>query len=264
MRICPNCGFERRPIDEGIIPETECPKCGVIYSKVEKSASVTEIAKQGPLSKILNYQKYIVKKDYLEENFNVLNPQGINVLYAKLKSSKLRENICLYVDEDMRSEFLLIKPKDAEAFDVVDSATHKKLGALRKKRFLGLTLIEWILTDRHDCKIGNINEDKMALILKGRTAFNLVMEGSKVCSFQCDINPYIAKITVDLLDDTHVLFDKRLAIAAAILLCEIEETHNGHSSLSTGSSDINWGNSSGDSGSFGGGDSGGGGAGGDY
>lgn len=33
--ICPKCGYERQPKDDEykIIPETECPKCGIIYDK---------------------------------------------------------------------------------------------------------------------------------------------------------------------------------------------------------------------------------------
>jgi len=34
MTICPNCGYERQPRDHGFIPETECPRCGIIYDKV--------------------------------------------------------------------------------------------------------------------------------------------------------------------------------------------------------------------------------------
>ena len=33
MTKCLNCGYERQPKDEGIIPPTECPKCGIIYDK---------------------------------------------------------------------------------------------------------------------------------------------------------------------------------------------------------------------------------------
>ena len=33
MTVCLNCGYERQPKDEGIIPPTECPKCGIIYDK---------------------------------------------------------------------------------------------------------------------------------------------------------------------------------------------------------------------------------------
>ena len=33
MTECLNCGYERQAKDEGIVPPTECPKCGIIYDK---------------------------------------------------------------------------------------------------------------------------------------------------------------------------------------------------------------------------------------
>lgn len=41
MKICPNCGYQRRPIDDryGIISAGECPKCRVIYRKMETQAA---------------------------------------------------------------------------------------------------------------------------------------------------------------------------------------------------------------------------------
>lgn len=39
---CPECGYERRRIDDlhGIVPSTECPRCGVIYNKVKSPFKV--------------------------------------------------------------------------------------------------------------------------------------------------------------------------------------------------------------------------------
>jgi len=37
MKTCPSCGYERQQKDEGIIPATECPKCGIIYEKAINS-----------------------------------------------------------------------------------------------------------------------------------------------------------------------------------------------------------------------------------
>ena len=41
MKTCPNCGYQRRPIDDryGIISAGECPKCRVIYPKMETPAA---------------------------------------------------------------------------------------------------------------------------------------------------------------------------------------------------------------------------------
>jgi hypothetical protein len=44
MKKCHNCGYERQFSDDryGIIPSTECPKCRVIYKKVEKAAKIKQ------------------------------------------------------------------------------------------------------------------------------------------------------------------------------------------------------------------------------
>ena len=31
--VCPKCGYERQPKDEGFVLRSECPKCGVVYAK---------------------------------------------------------------------------------------------------------------------------------------------------------------------------------------------------------------------------------------
>ncbi len=34
-KVCPNCGYERQPRDDEFTPISECPKCGIIYSKAK-------------------------------------------------------------------------------------------------------------------------------------------------------------------------------------------------------------------------------------
>lgn len=36
-KICPNCGYIRQPKDDEFFSATDCPKCGVIYTKAEAS-----------------------------------------------------------------------------------------------------------------------------------------------------------------------------------------------------------------------------------
>lgn len=35
-KVCPKCGYKREPRD--LAPETECPRCGVLYLKAERSS----------------------------------------------------------------------------------------------------------------------------------------------------------------------------------------------------------------------------------
>jgi hypothetical protein len=43
-----------------------------------------------------------------------------------------------------------------------------------------------------------------------------------VLTFQQNFNPFLAKIDLDFSSDVNGLLDRRLGIAAAILLCAIE------------------------------------------
>lgn len=35
VQVCPSCGYERQPKDDEFTPQSECPKCGMIYAKAE-------------------------------------------------------------------------------------------------------------------------------------------------------------------------------------------------------------------------------------
>jgi hypothetical protein len=41
MKECLNCGYVRQPKDDefGIVPPTECPRCGIIYDKITDSGN---------------------------------------------------------------------------------------------------------------------------------------------------------------------------------------------------------------------------------
>lgn len=36
-KICTRCGYKRRESDDSVVPETECPKCRIVYQKFESS-----------------------------------------------------------------------------------------------------------------------------------------------------------------------------------------------------------------------------------
>jgi predicted Zn finger-like uncharacterized protein len=41
-KICPNCGYKRQPKDDEFFSATDCPKCGVIYTKAEASVQKSQ------------------------------------------------------------------------------------------------------------------------------------------------------------------------------------------------------------------------------
>ena len=88
---------------------------------------------------------------------------------------------------------------------------------------------EWAIMDANDVEIGLLEEDSMLLALIRRFLFSLIPQTYKgkignthVCTFTRNFNPFVSKITIDFSPDTGKLLDRRLGLAASVLLCAIE------------------------------------------
>ena len=167
--------------------------------------------------------------------FHVYDPAGQVVLFANMKAFKLKEDIRLYTGEDMQSEVLLIKARRvldvSSEYDVTDSQTGQRVGVLKRKGLKSLVRDEWIVMDTMDQQIGTIREDSttMALIRRFIPFANLIpqrydgeIRGTPVCTFKQNANPFVGKILLDFSADVSRLLDRRLGLAAAVLLCAIE------------------------------------------
>jgi uncharacterized protein YxjI len=165
--------------------------------------------------------------------FHIYDPDGNVAFYSKMKAFKLKEDIRLYTGEDMQTELLSIQARQildfSAAYDVVDSATGTKVGALKRKGLKSIIKDEWIFMDAQDNEIGLIQEDSMLLALIRRFLSNLIPQrytgqigGREVCTFRQNFNPFVVKVTLDFSPDTEGALDRRLGIAAAVLLCAIE------------------------------------------
>lgn len=167
--------------------------------------------------------------------FHVYDPAGQVVLFASMKAFKLKEDIRLYANEDMHAELLLIQARrvlDISAeYDVTDSQTGAKIGVLKRKGLKSMVRDEWIVMDPMDQQIGAIREDStaMALIRRFIPFANLIpqqydgeIRGTPVCTFKQNFNPFVMKISLDFSADVNRLLDRRLGLAAAVLLCAIE------------------------------------------
>lgn len=117
----------------------------------------------------------------------------------------------------------------AGTYDVFDPATNTKVGALKRKGLKSILKDEWIVMDVEDRDIGYIKEDNAFLALIRRFMTNLIpqtyygeLNGQQVCLFKQNFNPFVMKINLDFSMDKGGLLDRRLGIAAAVLLCAIE------------------------------------------
>jgi len=192
------------------------------------------------MNNAFTHESYLVRKKILTlvgAKFHIYDPTGNLVFFSKMKAFKLKEDIRLFTDENMQTELLSIKARNildiAATYDVMDPESGEKVGALRRKGLKSMLKDEWIFMDANDNEIGLIKEDSIFLALVRRFLTNLIPQtylgdigGSQVCKFKQNFNPFVTKITLDFsLDKEHQL-DRRLGIAAAVLLCAIEGKQN--------------------------------------
>lgn len=182
-----------------------------------------------------NHNQYIIRKkvfSVLGAKFHIYDSAEELVLYSQLKAFKLKEDIVLYTDESMDKELIRIKARSivdfSATYDVHDTETGEHIGALRRKGLKSILKDEWIILDSHDMEIGKIKEDSTAMALLRRfiniipQKYNVEMNGMTLSSFHQNFNPFVTKITADFSDDSKGLLDRRLGLAAGILLCAIE------------------------------------------
>ncbi len=187
-----------------------------------------------------NQRKYQIRKRVLSlvgATLQIFDADGQEILFSKMKAFKLKEDIRLYSGEDMQDEYLTIHARSiidfSATYDVFDAKTSEKIGAFRKKGLKSVLKDEWVILDNNDVEIGLIKEDNLALALLRRFLTNLVpqsyhveVSGRNVGTFKQNFNPFVVKLNLDFSVDNDHLLDRRLGIAAGILLCAIEGKQN--------------------------------------
>ena len=99
-----------------------------------------------------SHNKYLIRRKVfkvLGAAFHIYDPEGRLAFYSRMKAFKLKEDIRLYTDESMQTEVLTIKARQiidfSAAYDVVDSLTGEKAGALKRKGMKSIFKDEWII-----------------------------------------------------------------------------------------------------------------------
>lgn len=170
------------------------------------------------------------------QSFHVYDTDDQVCFFAKLKAFKLKEDIRIYADTSQQKELLRIQARSiidfGTTYDIVDSSQDLKLGALRRKGLKSLFRDSWIILDTNDEEIGTLKEDGGALALLRRfgnlgnllmpQTFNAEVNGQQVASFRQRRNPFIAKLDLDFSMDYQQLLDRRMGIAAALLIGAVE------------------------------------------
>jgi hypothetical protein len=181
------------------------------------------------------HNQYLLKRQVfaLTGKFRFFDPNGRLLLFSEQKMFKLREDIRVYSDESKAQEVLMIKARQiidfSAAYDVVDSATGQKVGALRRKGWASMLRDEWEVLDANDNVMGKLFEDSMGLAMLRRFLSNLIPQNydiafgtDRVADLKQNFNPFTYELNIDFSMDINHRLDHRLGLAAGILLAAVE------------------------------------------
>ena len=188
------------------------------------------------MNSIFQYSSYLLKRQAiaLTGKFRFYDPMGNLVMFSEQRMFKLREDIRVYADEEKTREVLSIKARQiidfSAAYDVVDSETNQKVGALRRKGWSSLLRDEWEVLDANDNVIGALFEDSMGLALLRRFLlgswlpqnYDITLGETRVADLKQNFNLFVYELNLDFSMDPSQRLDRRLGIAAGILLAVVE------------------------------------------
>ena len=183
-------------------------------------------------------KKYLAKKKLLKifgGQVKVFDESGDNLLFfVKQKAFRLKEDISIYSDDSKSKELLRIKTQSIfdimDTYDVTDSASGQQVGALRRKAWASLARDTWEILDANGNSFGQVQEDSLVKALLRRfllgvllpQSFTVTVGGQVVGELKQTFNPFVPQYRVDFSMDSAGTLDRRLGIAAVVLLQIIE------------------------------------------
>ena len=188
------------------------------------------------MNPIFQFPTYLLKRQAiaLTGKFRFYDPAGRLVMFSEQKMFRLREDIRVYGDEAKSQEMLMIKARQiidfSAAYDVIDSASNQKVGVLRRKGWRSLVRDQWEVLDANDTVTGLLFEDSVQLALLRRFLlgsllpqnYDMTLGSERVADLRQRFNPFAYQLDMDFSMDRAHRLDRRLGIAAGILLAAIE------------------------------------------
>jgi uncharacterized protein YxjI len=188
------------------------------------------------MNPIFQFPTYLLKRQAiaLTGKFRFYDPAGRLVMFSEQKMFRLREDIRVYDGEDKAREVLSIKARQimdfSAAYDVVDTELNQKAGVLRRKGLRSILRDEWEVLDPNDRLIGQLFEDSVGLAMLRRLLlgswlpqnYDLTVDGTRVADLKQNFNLFRYELNLDFSMDTTNRLDRRVGIAAGILLAAVE------------------------------------------
>lgn len=188
-------------------------------------------------------KKYYARKKFFKifgGEMKIYDENRSNLLfYVKQKAFRIKEDISIYGDESKNTELLRIRTKSifdiAGTYDVSDSVKNEQVGALRRKAWASFARDTWLILDKSGKEIATLKEDSMLKALLRRfllgslfpQTFSITMDGKEVGELRQTFNPFVPQYTVDFSMDTENKLDRRLGIAAVVILQVVEGKQDG-------------------------------------
>ena len=188
------------------------------------------------MNAIFQFPTYLLKRQAiaLTGKFRFYDPAGRMVMFSEQKMFRLREDIRVYDGEDKAREVLSIKARQimdfSAAYDVVDTELNQKVGVLRRKGLRSILRDEWEVLDPNDRVIGQLFEDSIPMALLRRLLlgswlpqnYDMTVGETRVADLRQNFNFFRYELNLDFSMDTTHRIDRRVGIAAGILLAAVE------------------------------------------
>lgn len=182
--------------------------------------------------------RYLLRRKMLQffgQSFQIYDQQGRLVMYSKLKAFKLKEDIRVYTDDSMSRELLTIHARSildfGATYDVLDGGTKERVGSVRRAALASMFGRDtWKLLDAQDHEIGEIAEDNLGLAMLRKYLLGALLpqtyhgrvNNQPVLVFRQQFNLFVQKMDLDFSMDHGRLLNRRLGVAAAVLIMAIE------------------------------------------
>lgn len=166
--------------------------------------------------------------------FRLYSDSGELLAYARQKMFKIREDLRVFTDEAQTQELIRIQARQimdfSAAYDVYDSFTQEKIGTVRRRGWRSIARDEWEFLDAQDQVLGKMQEDSAERALLRRLLlgsllpqrYDVTFQNTLVAEFDQVFNLFRYELILDFDHDPSRQLDRRLGIAAAILLATIE------------------------------------------
>ncbi|HQU36911.1 MAG TPA: hypothetical protein PLR65_10020 [Anaerolineales bacterium] len=188
------------------------------------------------MNPILQPPSYLLKRQAiaLTGRFRFYDPMGNLVMFSEQKMFRWKEDIRVYADESKTREVLSIKARQimdfSASYDVVDTEMNQKVGVLRRKGWRSMFRDEWEVLDENDNVKGLLFEDSMGLAVLRRLVlgswlpqnYDITFGTTRVADLKQNFNLFRYELNLDFSMDVSRMMDRRLGIAAGILLAAVE------------------------------------------